>query len=1164
MAKVKYIFNCEALLKVLCVILIAIPSSLFSQTNIGTFGQNRVQYHDFVWSYYRSDNFNIYYYQGGQDLGKAVVLLAEENLDYVAEKLEFRYDKIIDIIVYTDVSDRNQTNIGYNTSPNLNDGGQTKIIDNKIIVYFNGDHEFLQQQVREGLARLYMEKMMMGSNFQEVLQNAVLLNLPDWFTDGLVEYIKQDWNTVLDNELKQKVLSGSFEKLNRLTDEEKKLFGHSFWHYVEMNYGEEAIPNLLYVARTNRSMESGFMYIMGMNLNQAINSWFEYYYNRYRSEVANRNLPDKDLLIEKKNKKGHHYYQATVDPKADHIAYITDDLGKWKIHLIDLKEDKKSVIKKGGFKTVSLVTDYSYPLIAFDPTGKNLTIIWEKRDKIKMTQYDLESGEKTTRDLPKFQRIFSLNYAGDKNTLLLSAMQKGQVDIFTMNIRSTKTTKITDDYFDDIDPVWVTQGDYSGILFSSNRTHSRLGKEPIDTILPGIQYDLYFFSYALSGGDGLLRVTNTSYANEKQPDNYSDGNFSFLSDENGINNRRLGYFDNVFSHFNTQVVYENTTTFRVDSLELESGEIIDSFIDMSNHQVKRRYNIAVYRDTAFHFAASDYPVSILEQEQAAKNDQVLEVFGNEFGFDYYLIPVDTNLTESSSADPENSKYRRHIKNQMLLEEANEEKPTLSDSSNVRLDESYQVDSTEPEGPPAFLQTDFDFGYNTFPIDTSGVVIMDDEEPFEYGRVRPYKVKFATDELVAQLDNNLLMTSYQKFNPQSPVFNNPELRLMFKLGVTDLFEDHKIIGGFRVPVDFNSSEFFISYFNLKKRLDKSFTFYRSSERQTFSDRVPYYDIRIPAIAGNGTGTIDANVRTNYAEIALTYPLDVLNSVRTTLAFRNDKYVFKSQEAFSLLLPTYSENWLFARAEFVHDQTLPITEYISEGMKFKVFAEFHKEIPAEQDTIFGDVILNLPQFNDAYMVVWGFDFRHYQKVHRNIIWANRVSYSTSVGNRKLMYYLGGVDGWIGPSFDNTTPINTDNNYAFQTIATNMRGFKQNARNGNSYFLINSELRVPIFSYFIKTPIRSDFIRNFQIVGFTDIGTAWEGANPFDEDNPAFSEEITQGPVTVLIKYARNPVIAGYGTGIRTSIFGYYFRMDVAWGKDSGISQGPMFHFSLNKDF
>ena len=34
------------------------------------FGKNRVQYGDFHWSYYMNDNFDVYFYQGGNDLAQ--------------------------------------------------------------------------------------------------------------------------------------------------------------------------------------------------------------------------------------------------------------------------------------------------------------------------------------------------------------------------------------------------------------------------------------------------------------------------------------------------------------------------------------------------------------------------------------------------------------------------------------------------------------------------------------------------------------------------------------------------------------------------------------------------------------------------------------------------------------------------------------------------------------------------------------------------------------------------------------------------------------------------------------------------------------------------------------------------------------------------------------
>jgi hypothetical protein len=201
------------------------------------------------------------------------------------------------------------------------------------------------------------------------------------------------------------------------------------------------------------------------------------------------------------------------------------------------------------------------------------------------------------------------------------------------------------------------------------------------------------------------------------------------------------------------------------------------------------------------------------------------------------------------------------------------------------------------------------------------------------------------------------------------------------------------------------------------------------------------------------------------------------------------------------------------------------------------------------------------------------RHHQQVYRQITWSSRLSWGSSVGNSRLIYYLGGLDNWFstGATFDNTTPINFQSDYAYQTVATPLRGFLQNIRNGNSYILFNTELRIPIFTAFRPIPPKIEFLRNFTLVGFLDAGTAWEGMNPFSDSNPLFNELYPNPadapiPSTVLrIKKYRNPLVFGLGPGIRSTLFGFFLRADLAWGWDSGEwSKSPRLYFSMIKDF
>jgi len=110
----------------------------------------------------------------------------------------------------------------------------------------------------------------------------------------------------------------------------------------------------------------------------------------------------------------------------------------------------------------------------------------------------------------------------------------------------------------------------------------------------------------------------------------------------------------------------------------------------------------------------------------------------------------------------------------------------------------------------------------------------------------------------------------------------------------------------------------------------------------------------------------------------------------------------------------------------------------------------------------------------------------------------------------------------------------------------------------------LRLPVFEFFSKKPLNSEFAKTFQFTLFSDVGSAWTGANPYSDEN-AFNEISEEAnPVAVFIKNNREPIIWGYGFGARAKILGYFVRADYGWGVDDGEIQDGVLHLTLNLDF
>jgi hypothetical protein len=356
---------------------------------------------------------------------------------------------------------------------------------------------------------------------------------------------------------------------------------------------------------------------------------------------------------------------------------------------------------------------------------------------------------------------------------------------------------------------------------------------------------------------------------------------------------------------------------------------------------------------------------------------------------------------------------------------------------------------------------------------------------------------------------------------------------------DLFEDYLVEGGMRYAFSSNNTEFFASIENRVPRMDRKYSF----QRQGLTSFGNF----------SANKTIIHQVKAEYK-----YPFNEVISFRPTINIRNDRTIALSTDRNALQRPDTYTNWVGVKLEFVFDNVIDKGLNLYNGTRWKVFFERYQEIARG--------------ISDINIV--GLDFRHYQKIHRDIIWASRIAGSSSFGNRKLVYYLGGVDNWFTLAgsdqepdrqrFDFSTRIDQTQNYYFQALATNMRGFQQNVRNGNNFAVINNEIRFPVIKYFAKKPIKSEFWGNLQVIGFGDVGTAWTGQSPFSEENTFNTVEIVDGPLTIRLENKINPIIGSYGFGFRSKIWGYFGRLDYAWGVEDGLIREPRIHLSFGLDF
>lgn len=435
------------------------------------------------------------------------------------------------------------------------------------------------------------------------------------------------------------------------------------------------------------------------------------------------------------------------------------------------------------------------------------------------------------------------------------------------------------------------------------------------------------------------------------------------------------------------------------------------------------------------------------------------------------------------------------------------------------------------------------------------------------QIKPYRAEFKTEFLTFQVDNGLLFETMDLYSRKTFRFGDVTLASKTQEGeglfryapvgfllngsITDVMENHRFQGGFRVPFTFEGMEYFLIYENRKKRLNKELFYYRRS------NQIPFRETNGPPLS--------SRLATNYAGIILKYPINLFTSIRVTPTVRNDRNVLLASEYLTLGSDPIIEQRAGLRTEFIFDNTKNIAINIMNGSKFKAYYEVQKEFIARLGSV------NQFGVKKGYLNIVGVDARQYIPVNRNTILAARLAGATSFGREKVLYYLGGVDNWALPlgreyKSNQEIPVSANGDFAYQTLSTNLRGFKNNIRNGNSFIVGNLEMRVALINYFTQTPLKSAFLRNFQVVPFFDVGTAWEGKSPWSKENPLNTVLIDDPnkPISVKVNYFRNPIVMGYGVGVRSVLFGYFVRVDVGWGVETGLTQKPILYGSLGKDF
>ncbi len=1110
-----------------------------AQVNAVEFGKNRVQYQKFKWQYYQTENFNSYFSQDGLELGKYVAQVAEKELPQLEEFVEYGLQRRANIAIYNNFDEMYQSNIGLGVDWQQT-GGVTKLVNNKMLIYFDGNHENLRRQIRQGIAGILVQNILFGDDLGEFAANQTLLDLPKWLTDGYIEYAGEEWSTKLDNDLKNALLSGDYNNFYHFAFKQPMLAGHAFWYYIGNKYGRQKTTYLLYLARIYRNLNNATQKIAKKKFKDVLKDFMQEMPDMYQKDMRARKIAPKGQVTvsEEIGKKDFIRFNANPQPKSFSYAVVEFKQGIYSVVYHENFIERKVLVKFGA-RTREDEINPNYPLLAWDGKGTRLAVLYSEKGKINFFVYDVVNRIKRDKiELSQFDQVQDMKYMLDANTLIFSAVKGGQTDIFTMKIDKLRTEQITNDVYDDLDPQFVAFPGKTGIIFSSNRPSAMAAST--DTAITARNYNIFLIdNWNQSEFRQITQLTNLTFGNARYPSQYQNTHFTFVSDENGIGNRYAGFFRSELAGLDT-LVYIGDEVLRNPPLK----EVDSVLKEWNKADIDSVGFVSVTKDSAYVFPLTNYQASLLETRTAGDQNQVSEVIRQGDMKFSYRLKIDEATLRRRNVTARPTEYRKKLEEQrrMNLNKLMRDEPAEGDTTKKPTDFFNSEFSNEKRDGATVGQT-----VPATALDDNGVLAK--AKLFEY---RPRK--YFNDYVVAGVNNTVFgVTRYQLYaggtGPVDPA-NGNDLNGLIRMGTVDLFEDVKISGGIRFAPNLKDNDVLFEYNNLKSRIDWGGSYYRST---------------IDAAVGTNLGYFPGKLHSNYYLGRLRIPLDRTRSVRITAGPRFDRIVLSNFSTLALKTPDQKQTFGQMTVEYVHDNTINPAQNIWYGLRWKVYMDWFTKI-SQRTTTEGKYLFNA-----------GFDARHYLPIYRNVIWAVRAAGDFSWGNQKVLYYLGGADGWLkfgGNTrsdgtyryFNEANKPDPDATYAYQALAVNLRGFIQNVANGNNNLVMNSEVRFPVFTTLLNRPINNALLRNFQLVQFVDLGTAWNGSyKGIQRPSIVYTNTNAFPGVATKIKAGGiGPFAGGYGFGARSTLLGYFVKFDVAWQMNGIFKGAPVTYLALGLDF
>jgi hypothetical protein len=460
---------------------------------LGSFGENKIQYHAFDWRVLRGAHVDLYHYPEAEELARVALAYAEESYGVLQLRFKHGVGHRVPLIIYASHSDFEQTNVLPFVPP---EGllGVTEFLKERVALPFNGSYADFRHTIRHELTHVF--QLAVTEAALERYPRVRHVSFPLWWTEGLAEFWSAGEDTRDQMVLRDITVSGRLPSLEALMDVYGAIVypvGSAIHRFLAERYGEWRITAMYEDLWKYQLFEDEVRAVYGRSLSQLSEEWRHWMRQRFYPAVQ----AAEPLTIS-----SHLVSSLAVKPtvvrlpgdSTPTVLYFSPFTGYTNIYARDVTGGRlRSVVK--GERTAQFESFHFFES-RLDVSSDGVVVFGSKYlERDALFFWSIPKGRVVGRyQFPQLISILSPAWAPDGKSVVFSGLAvSGYSDLYRLWLPDGRLEALTTDRYQDLDPCFSPDG--KRIVFSSDRTtfgpHGGRNLFRLDLATGGVDYLTY-------------------------------------------------------------------------------------------------------------------------------------------------------------------------------------------------------------------------------------------------------------------------------------------------------------------------------------------------------------------------------------------------------------------------------------------------------------------------------------------------------------------------------------------------------------------------------------------------------------------------------------------------------------------------------------------------